>query len=70
MSTVEIADTPLTVFAGDRDDARQVRLVIRRTRPTPRLQLVLLAGWFYHAFVTDRDLPLAEVDHCRYVVLE
>ena len=35
----------------------EVRLVVRRTRPTPGSQLALLVDWDYHAFVTDRDLP-------------
>jgi len=35
---------------------RQVRLVVRRVRPTPSSQLALFTGWDYHAFITDRDL--------------
>ena len=46
--------------------------MVRRTRPTPGSQLALLVDWSYHAFVTDRDLPLAEVeaDHRRHAVVE
>ncbi len=40
--------------------------------PTPGSQLALFTTWDYHAFVTDRDLPLAEVeaDHRRHAVVE
>ncbi len=56
----------------DKRHARQVRLVVRRVRPTPGSQLALFTAWDYHAFVTDRDLPLAEVeaDHRRHAVVE
>jgi hypothetical protein len=68
----DIAETPFTVFAGDKRHARQVRLVVRRVRPTPGSQLALFTAWDYHAFVTDRDLPLAEVeaDHRRHAIVE
>jgi hypothetical protein len=41
-------------------------------RPTPGSQLALFTAWDYHAFVTDRDLPLVEVeaDHRRHAVVE
>jgi len=60
------------VFAGDKRHARQVRLVVRRVRPTPGSQLALFTTWDYHAFVTDRTLPLPEVeaDHRRHAVVE
>jgi hypothetical protein len=72
VSGADIAETPFTVFAGDKRHARQVRLVVRRVRPTPGSQLALFTAWDYHAFVTDRDLPLAEVeaDHRRHAVVE
>ena len=68
----DIAQTPFTVFSGDKRNARQVRLVVRRVRPTPGSQLALFTAWDYHAFVTDRDLPLAEAeaDHRRHAVVE
>jgi hypothetical protein len=43
------------VFASDRPHARQVRLVVRRVRPTPGSQLALFTAWDYRAFVTDRE---------------
>jgi len=60
------------VSATDKRHARQVRLVVRRVRPTPGSQLALFTAWGYHAFVTDRDLPLPEVeaDHRRHAVVE
>jgi hypothetical protein len=72
VSGADIAETAFTVFAGDKRHARQVRLVVRRVRPTPGSQLALFTSWDYHAFVTDRDLPLAEVeaDHRRHAVVE
>ena len=68
----DIAETTFTVFAGDKRHDRQVRLVVRRVRPTPGSQLALFTAWDYHAFVTDRDLPLAEVeaDHRRHAIME
>ena len=72
VSGADIAEIPFTVFASDRRHARQVRLVVRRVRPTPGSQLALFTAWDYHAFVTDRTLPLAEVeaDHRRHAVVE
>ena len=72
VSGADIAETVFTVFAADRRHARQVRLVVRRVRPTPGSQLALFTTWDYHAFVTDRTLPLAELeaDHRRHAVVE
>ncbi len=72
VSGADIAEIPFTVFAGDKRHARQVRLVVRRVRPTPGSQLALFTAWDYHAVVTDRALPLAEVeaDHRRHAIVE
>ncbi len=72
VSGADIAETPFTVFAGDKGNARQVRLVVRRVRPTPGSQLALFTAWDYHAFVTDRTLALPELeaDHRRHAVVE
>jgi pheromone shutdown protein TraB len=45
---------------------------VRRARTTPGSQLALFTAWDYHAFITDRDLPLAELeaDHRRHAVVE
>jgi hypothetical protein len=58
-------------FAGTRD-AIEVRLVVRRVRPTPGSQLALFTTWSYHAVVTDRPGELLEVeaDHRRHAVVE
>ena len=34
---------------------REVRLIVRRTKPTPGTQRALLATYDYHAFVTNRE---------------
>ena len=54
------------------DVERQVRLVVRRVRPTPGSQLALFTTWDYHAFITDRTLPLPELeaDHRRHAIVE
>ena len=72
VSGADIAETAFTVFAGDKRHARTVRLVVRRVRPTPGSQLALFTAWDYHAFVTDRTLPLAELeaDHRRHAIVE
>jgi Transposase DDE domain group 1 len=72
VSGADIAETPFVVFAGDKRHARTVRLIVRRVRPTPGSQLALFTSWDYHAFVTDRDgdLPDLEADHRRHAVVE
>ncbi|MDP9397636.1 MAG: IS1380 family transposase [Actinomycetota bacterium] len=71
VSGADVAETPFVCFAGTKQ-AMTVRLVVRRVRPTPGSQLALFTSWDYHAFVTDRDLPLVEVeaDHRRHAVVE
>ena len=71
VSGADIAETSYTCFAGTRD-AIEVRLVVRRVRPTPGSQLALFTTWDYHAMVTDRDGELAEVeaDHRRHAIVE
>jgi len=72
VSGADIAETTYTCFAGDKNNALTVRLCVRRVRPTPGSQLALFTAWDYHAFVTDRDLPLAELeaDHRRHAIVE
>jgi hypothetical protein len=72
VSGADIAETAFTVFASDKHHARQVRLVVRRVRPTPGSQLALFTTWDYHAFITDRTLPLPELeaDHRRHAIVE
>ena len=71
VSGADIAETVYTCFAGTAE-AVDVRLVVRRVRPTPGSQLALFTSWDYHAFVTDRPGELAELeaDHRRHAVVE
>jgi hypothetical protein len=51
---------------------KQVRLIVRRTKPTPGTQLALLATYDHHAFITDRDGDTIELeaDHRRHAICE
>lgn len=51
---------------------KQVRLIVRRTKPTPGTQLALLTTYDHHAFITDRhgDTVELEADHRRHAVCE
>ena len=55
-----------------RGEERTVRLVVRRTRLTGRAQRALWPDWRHHAFVTDLDLPLVEMDqfHREHATVE
>jgi len=48
------------------------RLIVRRVRPTPGSQLALFAEFSYHAFITNRDGPMLdlEADHRRHAEIE
>ena len=67
----DVAETEYTPFAGEKD-ARPVRLIVRRVKPTPGSQLALLTLYDYHAFVTDRDggTVSLEADHRRHAEIE
>lgn len=67
----DVAETTYLPFAGEKD-ARPVRLIVRRVKPTPGSQLALLTLYDYHAFVTDRDGPTLELeaDHRRHAEIE
>jgi Transposase DDE domain group 1 len=71
VSGADVAETSYTCFTGTRD-AVEVRLVVRRVRPTPGSQLALFTEWDYHAFVTDREGELVEIEaeHRRHAVVE
>jgi hypothetical protein len=70
VSGADVAETSYTAFSGA--EALEVRLVVRRVRPTPGSQLALFTTWDYHAFVTNRPGELVEVeaDHRRHAVVE
>ena len=67
----DVAQTEYTPVAGEKD-ARPVRLIVRRVRPTPGSQLALLTLYDYHAFITDRDgeTLVLEADHRRHAEIE
>jgi Transposase DDE domain group 1 len=67
----DVAETVYVPFAGEKD-ARPVRLIVRRVRPTPGSQLALFALYDYHAFITDRDgaMLTLEADHRRHAEIE
>lgn len=70
VSGADVAETSYTAFAGT--EPLEVRLVVRRVRPTPGSQLALFTTWDYHAMVTNRSGELVEVesDHRRHAVVE
>ncbi len=74
VSGADVAETSYTAFSGSNGgkDAIEVRLVVRRVRPTPGSQLALFTTWEYHAFVTNRpgDVLEVEADHRRHAVVE
>jgi len=67
----DVAETTYTPFAGEKD-AKPVRLIVRRVKPTPGSQLALLTLYDYHAFITDRDGEMLELeaDHRRHAEIE
>jgi hypothetical protein len=67
----DVAETTYTPF-GSEKNAVPVRLIVRRVRPTPGSQLALLTLYDYHAFVTDRDGEMLELeaDHRRHAEIE
>ncbi len=67
----DVAETSYVPFAGERD-ARAVRLIVRRVRPTPGSQLALFTRYEYHACITDREgeTLLLEADHRRHAEIE
>ena len=67
----DVAETTYTPFASEKD-AKAVRLVVRRVKPTPGSQLALFALYDYHGFITDRDGPTLELeaDHRRHAEIE
>jgi hypothetical protein len=64
----DVAETAYRPF-GQR---AEVRLIVRRVRPTPGTQLALLTPYSYHPFITDRagELLELEADHRRHAEVE
>lgn len=53
-------------------EKQEVRLIVRRVRPTPDTQLALLTKYDYHPFITDREGEMLELeaDHRRHAEVE
>jgi len=66
------ADVAETTYRPFGKKAPLVRLIVRRTRPTPGSQLALLVDYAFHAFVTNRvgETLFLEADHRRHAVVE
>jgi hypothetical protein len=67
----DVAETTYTAFKGTKDQV-ELRLIVRRVRPTPGSQLALDVVFDYHAILTDRDGEMLEIeaDHRRHAVIE
>jgi len=65
----DVAETRWRPFSNKHPE---VRLIVRRVRPTPGSQLALVAIYDYHAFITDREgeILYLEADHRRHAVVE
>jgi hypothetical protein len=66
------ADVAETTYRPFSKRHPEVRLIVRRVKPTPGSQLALLATFDYHAFITDRkgETLELEADHRRHAVIE
>ena len=67
----DVAEAEYTPFQSE-PGAVPVRLIVRRVRPTPGTQLALFASYSYHAFITDRQGEVLELeaDHRRHAEIE
>jgi Transposase DDE domain group 1 len=67
----DVAETRYTAFTSTNQPVT-CRLVVRRVRPTPGSQLALDVVFDYHAFITDRQGPLLEIeaDHRAHAIVE
>jgi hypothetical protein len=66
------ADVAETTYQPFGTKGRPCRLIIRRVRPTPGSQLALFVEFTYHAFITDREGEMLELeaDHRRHAEIE
>ena len=64
----DVAEIPYVPFQG----RAQVRLIVRRVKPTPGSQLALLTNYSYHGCITDREGAMLdlEADHRRHAEVE
>jgi hypothetical protein len=59
----QVAETIYVTGGGSTKRAqRHVRLIVRRTRLTDRVQAQLWPDWRHHAFITNLELPVIEMD--------
>jgi hypothetical protein len=67
----DVAETTYTAFNGT-NDAVQLRLIVRRVRPTPGSQLALDVVFDYHPMLTDRtgEMLRLEADHRAHAGVE
>jgi hypothetical protein len=67
----DVAETTYTAFKGTRDQI-DLRLIVRRVRPTPGSQLALDVVFDYHPLLTDRDdeMLAVEADHRAHASIE
>jgi hypothetical protein len=65
----DVAETVYRPFGKKQPD---LRLIVRRVRPTPGTQLALFVEFTYHACITDRTGPTLELeaDHRRHAEIE
>jgi len=66
------ADVAETTYRPFSKKHLEVRLIVRRVKPTPGSQLALFATYDYHAFITNREGATIELeaDHRRQAVVE
>jgi hypothetical protein len=69
---LEGADVAETTYRPFGRKGRECRLIVRRVRPTPGSQLALFVEFAYHAFITDRQGEMLELeaDHRRHAEVE
>jgi hypothetical protein len=66
------ADVAETTYRAFGKHQPELRLIVRRVRPTPGTQLALFVEFTYHAFITDRtgSTLALETDHRRHADIE
>jgi Transposase DDE domain group 1 len=66
-SGADVAETTYRAFGKV-----ELRLIVRRVKPTPGSQLALFTDYEYHAFVTDREgtAVALDADHRRHAEIE
>jgi len=66
------ADVAETSYRPFSDKHPEVRLIVRRVKPTPGSQLALFAAYDYHALITNRpgEMIELEADHRRHAIVE